>query len=112
MHPRRRAFTPSPGKQRGQALLFVTVTALVMLLAMLTMFSMGQLTTEKMKLQNTADAAAYSAAIAQARDYNFSAYLNRGMIANDVAVAQLVGLASWGRNYDETFQTLTPRAEN
>lgn len=111
MLARRQALSPGPGKQRGQALLFVTVTALVMLLAMLTMFSMGQLTTEKMKLQNTADAAAYSAAVAQARDYNFSAYLNRGMIANDVAVAQLVGLASWGRNYDDTFRVLTATAD-
>jgi hypothetical protein len=76
------------------------------------MFSMGQLTTEKMKLQNTADAAAYSAAVAQARDYNFSAYLNRSMIANDVAVAQLVGMASWGRNYEDTFKNLTPRADS
>lgn len=109
---RRPALPPGPAKQRGQALLFVTVTALVMLLAMLTMFNMGQLTTEKMKLQNTADAAAYSAAVAQARDYNFSAYLNRGMIANDVAVAQLVGLASWSRNYYDTFHELTPRADS
>ena len=109
---RRRAPPPGPAKQRGQALLFVTVTALVMLLAMLTMFGMGQLTTEKMKLQNTADAAAYSAALAQARDYNFSAYLNRGMIANDVAVAQLVGLASWSRNYYNTFNELTPGVDS
>lgn len=108
---RRPALPPGPAKQRGQALLFVTVTALVMLLAMLTMFNMGQLTTEKMKLQNTADAAAYSAAVAQARDYNFSAYLNRGMIANDVAVAQLVGLASWSRNYYDTFHDLIPRLD-
>ena len=112
MSYRRRAISPRPNQQRGQALLFVTVTALVMLLAMLTMFSMGQLTTEKMKLQNTADAAAYSAAVAQARDYNFSAYLNRGMIANDVAVAQLVGLASWSRNYYDTFNVLTPRVDS
>lgn len=112
MSYRRRAISPTPNQQRGQALLFVTVTALVMLLAMLTMFSMGQLTTEKMKLQNTADAAAYSAAVAQARDYNFSAYLNRGMIANDVAVAQLVGMASWSRNYYDTFNVLTPRVDS
>ena len=111
--PRNRGgLSSGPDKQRGQALLFVTVAALVMLLAMLTMFSMGQLTTEKMKLQNTADAAAYSAAVAQARDYNFTAYLNRGMIANDVAVAQLVGLASWGRNYYDTFHTLTNRVDS
>jgi len=106
MRPRARAST-SRFKQRGQALLLVTVTALAMILALLVMFNMGQVTTEKMRLQNTADAAAYSSALAQARDYNFSAYLNRGMIANDAAVAQLVGLASWGRNYHDTFNRLT-----
>jgi Flp pilus assembly protein TadG len=97
------------GSQRGQALVFVTIVMLVMALALLTMYSMGQLATEKMKLQNTADAAAYSAAVAQARDYNFSAYTNRAMVANQVAVAQLVGLASWARNYDDTFRTLIPQ---
>ena len=106
MRPRARVST-SRSKQRGQALLLVTVTALAMILALLVMFNMGQVTTEKMRLQNTADAAAYSSALAQARDYNFSAYLNRGMIANDAAVAQLVGLASWGRNYHDTFNRLT-----
>ncbi len=105
--PRRALTLPSRSKQRGQALIFVTVTALAMILALLVMFNMGQVTTEKMRLQNTADAAAYSSALAQARDYNFSAYLNRGMIANDAAVAQLVGLASWGRNYYDTFNRLT-----
>src|SRR5690606_2686661 len=53
---------------------------------------------EKIKLQNTADAAAYSAAVAEARDYNFSAYTNRAMVANQVAVAQFVGMTSWFRN--------------
>lgn len=103
----RARLSTSRSKQRGQALLLVTVTALAMILALLVMFNMGQVTTEKMRLQNTADAAAYSSALAQARDYNFSAYLNRGMIANDAAVAQLVGLASWGRNYHDTFTRLT-----
>ncbi len=62
------------------------------------MFSMGEQSIEKIKLQNTADAAAYSAAVAEARDYNFSAYTNRAMVANQVAVAQFVGLTSWMRN--------------
>ena len=92
--------------QRGQALVFVTIVMLAVLLALLTMYSMGQLTTEKMKLQNTADAAAYSSAVAQARDYNFAAYTNRAMIANQVAMAQMVGLTSWARNYDATFNTM------
>lgn len=97
--------------QRGQALVFTTIVMLVVMLALVTMYSMGQLTTAKMKLQNTADAAAYSAALAQARDYNFSAYTNRAMVANQVVIAQLVGLTSWARNYNDTFQTLTPQVE-
>ena len=75
--------------------LFASVLVIVGLFAM---FSMGEQSIEKMKLQNTADAAAYSAAVAEARDYNFSAYTNRSMVANQVAVAQFVGLTSWFRN--------------
>ena len=103
------------GLQRGQSLVFVTVTVLVMVISMLMTYNIGQLTNKKIKLQNTADAAAYSAAIAQARDYNFSAYMNRAQIANDVAVAQLVALRSWSENYNETFKSspcgLTEKAE-
>lgn len=71
---------------------------MVVILALFTMFSMGMQSIEKIRLQNTADAAAYSASVAEARDYNFSAYTNRAMIANQVAVAQFVGLTSWMRN--------------
>ncbi|MGG2041243.1 hypothetical protein [Burkholderia gladioli] len=53
------------------------------------------LTSAKIQLQNTADASAYAAALLQARDYNFSAYTNRAMIANQAAVAQMVGLKSF-----------------
>ena len=91
--------------QRGQALVFVTVTILVMVIAMMMTYSIGQLTNQKTRLQNTADAAAYSAALAQARDYNFSAYMNRAMIANDVAVAQIVALRSWSENFNNTFKS-------
>lgn len=79
------------------------VTVGVVILLMFSMYSIGQQSIAKIKLQNTADAAAYSAAVAQARDYNFSAYTTRAMVANQVAVAQFVGLASWGRNYKDTY---------
>lgn len=92
-------------RQRGQALVFVTVTILVMVIAMLMTYSIGQLTNQKTRLQNTADAAAYSAALAQARDYNFSAYMNRAMIANDVSVAQQIALRSWVSAFNEAFKT-------
>lgn len=88
-----------PGRQqRGQALVFALFTSVLVILALFAMYSMGGQTIEKIKLQNTADAAAYSAALAEARDYNFSAYTNRAMVANQVGVAQFVGLTSWFRN--------------
>jgi competence protein ComGC len=90
--------------QRGQALVFVTVTILIMVIAVFMTYNVGQLTNQKTRLQNTADAAAYSAALAQARDYNFSAYMNRAMIANDVSVAQQLALRSWVRAFDEAFK--------
>ena len=92
-----RAVRPS-GAQRGQALVFALFTSVLVILALFAMYSMGGQTIEKIKLQNTADSAASSAALAEARDYNFSAYTNRSMVANQVAVAQFVGLTSWFRN--------------
>jgi hypothetical protein len=77
---------------------FSLFAALLVILALYAMYSMNSQAVEKVKLQNTADAAAYSAAVAEARDYNFSAYTNRAMVANQVAVAQFVGLTSWFRN--------------
>lgn len=92
-------------RQRGQALAFVTVTTVIVLLGVVMLFNVAQLTTQKIKLQNTADAAAYSGALAEARDYNFTAYANRAMIANQVAVAQITGLTSWARNLDNAFSS-------
>ncbi|RTL51175.1 MAG: hypothetical protein EKK46_12770 [Rhodocyclaceae bacterium] len=82
----------------GQALVLALFTSVVMVLGLYAMYSMGSQAIEKIKLQNTADAAAYSVAVAEARDYNFSAYTNRAMVANQVAVAQFVGMTSWFRN--------------
>jgi len=89
--------------QRGQALVFSLVTVTIILLVMVSMYTIGQQSIAKMRLQNTADAAAYSAVLAEARDYNFSAYTNRAIIANQVAVAQVVGITSWARNYAGTY---------
>jgi hypothetical protein len=92
-----------PENQRGQALVFSLITLTVVILVALVTFNVGQQVLAKMRLQNAADAAVYSAVQAQARDYNFSAYTNRAMVANQVAVAQVVGLTSWGRNFNKTY---------
>jgi len=58
-------------------------------------FGAGQLVNDKMRLVNAADAAAYSAAQWEARSLNFQSYLNRAIVANEVAIAQLVSLRAW-----------------
>ncbi|EHP39918.1 hypothetical protein OR16_28884 [Cupriavidus basilensis OR16] len=94
--------TAAPARQRGQALAFALIFLAVGALALYTAFNASQLTSAKSKLQNTADATAYSLAILQARDYNFAAYTNRAMVANQAAVAQVLSLKSWIEEVDET----------
>jgi len=63
--------------------------------ALLVVFNVGQTTNAKMRAMNAADAAAYSGALWEARTLNLQAYLNRAMVANEVAIAQSVSLGSW-----------------
>ncbi len=69
------------------------------------LFNTSQLTRDKMKVQNAADAVAYSSAVLEARHLNFTAYTNRAMIANEVAIAQTIGLATWMYKWAGTFRT-------
>ncbi len=72
--------------------LFVLLAAIA---ALFFLFNTGQLSREKTKLVNTSDAVAYSAGVMNARTLNYEAYLNRAMVANTVAIGQLVSLSSW-----------------
>jgi hypothetical protein len=74
--------------------LFVLVGGLA---ALFFLFNAGQLTQDKDKLIITADATAYSAGVMHARALNYTAYTNRALIANEIAVAQMVSVASWTR---------------
>ncbi|WP_220808585.1 pilus assembly protein TadG-related protein [Noviherbaspirillum aridicola] len=88
-------------KQRGQALVYGLFIMTGGLAALFFLFNTGQLSSEKSKLVNTADAVAYSAGVMHARTLNYLAYTNRAMLANTVAIAQLVSLSSW-RQYADT----------
>lgn len=68
------------------------------LAALFFLFNAGQLTQDKDKLTITADATAYSAGVMHARALNYTAYANRALIANEIAVAQVVSVASWTRH--------------
>ncbi len=82
-------------KQRGYAAVLLVVLMGVMGLSTITLYNSGQLTSSKMRQQNAADAAAYSVANIISRDLNFIAYTNRAMVANQVAIGQMTGIASW-----------------
>lgn len=82
-------------KQRGQALVLGLFVLTGGLAALFFLFNTGQRVREKTKLVNATDAVAYSAAVMDARALNVAAYTNRALVANEVAIAQMVSLASW-----------------
>lgn len=92
---RRRSRFARPRGQRGQALIYGIFVLVAGLAVLFFMFNTGQFTREKTKLVNSADAVIYTAGVMHARALNFHAYTNRAMIANTVAIAQLVSLSSW-----------------
>ncbi len=68
--------------QRGQALPLAAIGLLVMALAVIATLNLGQAVHEKIRLQNSADAAAYSLAALEARAFNFIALTNRTQIVH------------------------------
>lgn len=88
----------------GQALIVMLAFIAALVGGFLVVFGIGQTVNDKMKLMNAADAAAYSAAQWQARSLNYQAYLNRAIVANEVAIAQLVSLRSWSDYMDQTLR--------
>ncbi|RME34385.1 MAG: hypothetical protein D6786_05065 [Gammaproteobacteria bacterium] len=91
--------TRPPRRQRGQAVIYVYLFLAVLVISASFLYKAGKLTSDKMQVQNAADAAAYSAMVIEARDLNFAAYMNRAIVANEVAIGQLVGLASWAYHW-------------
>ncbi|WP_296226851.1 pilus assembly protein TadG-related protein [Ralstonia sp. UBA689] len=82
-------------RQRGQVLVWTLAMAAACVAVFLGVYGVGQANIEKQKIVNTADAAAYSAAMQEARTLNFESYVNRSIVANEVVIAQVVTLDSW-----------------
>ena len=82
--PRKRITKPG---QDGQILLMYMIFLLPMTMIVFSVYNVGQLVSEKMKVQTAADNAAYSAAVWEARYMNLSAYIQRAMISNLDALA-------------------------
>jgi hypothetical protein len=91
---------------RGQALAVLLPLFAVLVAALWWVLETGEAVAEKQRLRNTADAAALSAAVWQAKVLNFDAYMNRAIVANEAVIAQSVSLRGWSSYVDH----LLPRA--
>lgn len=89
-------------KNGGQAVLWFLALIASISMVFVGVYSIGQLTSEKQKITNATDAAAYSGALVQARALNMMAYGNRMQIANEVLVAQALSIQSWAEYNHES----------
>ncbi|WP_189575726.1 Tad domain-containing protein [Marinobacter zhanjiangensis] len=74
-------------RQHGSVLVYCLGLLVILSLSVGYSYNASRISSEKTRLQNTADAASYSVAAVEARDLNFKAYTNRAMVANQVALA-------------------------
>jgi len=78
----------------GQIIVFTALAGLALVMMVATIFNVGVVIGEKIKVQNTADAAAYSQAVWEARVLNLLAYTNRAIISHMVTIAFVTAFKS------------------
>jgi hypothetical protein len=81
--------------EEGQALVLACLMMLVIALAVITTVNLGHHIHERQRLQNTADAAAYSTAALEARAFNFYAFVNRTHVSHYVTAMVWQSIASF-----------------
>ena len=91
---RQQALRPQACCELGQVLPLGLILCAVVLVAWVLSLNIGRLVHSKSSLLRATDAAVYSAALAQARALNLHAYLNRAQLAQQIAMAHLITMAS------------------
>lgn len=82
-------------RSRGQALVLLCLTMLLVTLMVFLTISFSTRVREKMEAQSVADLAAYSGAVATARTFNSIALMRRAQTAHLVAASGTMSLISW-----------------
>lgn len=82
-------------RQEGQALVLACVLMLMLSIALITTVNIGHGVHERIRLQNTADAAAWSTAAMEARAFNFYAFTNRTQVSHYVSAMMWQSLDSF-----------------
>src|SRR3954467_5817574 len=72
-------------RREGQALVLAALMVLILSIATLATINIGHNITERIRLQNNSDAAAYSMAAMEARAFNFYAFANRTQVSHYVS---------------------------
>lgn len=86
-------------KQEGQTLILMLAFILVLAVALIYLFNTSQLLAERAQAKVLADHATYNTALKQAQLLNANAYMNKAKIANQLATAQAVSVASWAEHF-------------
>jgi len=89
-------------RERGQAIIVAFFLMMVVSGTVVILYNTGQVTSEKARLVNAADAAAYSGSVFMARNLNFMAYTNRAMVTNHLAVGHIISYISWVEMVDDS----------
>lgn len=99
--------------EAGQALVLGALVLLVLALSVMVTAQLGHGISERIRVQDAADNAAYSAAVVVARSLNFISWVNRTIAAQYVAamavqglVAVVDGMDAWMGMLSDTAQTL------
>ena len=90
-----RALRRSCKHPEGQALVVACLMMLILSIALITTVNIGHGVHERIRLQNTADAAAYSTAAMEARAFNFYAFTNRTQVSHYVSAMMWQSLDSF-----------------
>ncbi|MFG6412610.1 pilus assembly protein TadG-related protein [Roseateles sp. DC23W] len=93
---------PRRHRHRGQAAIWLLGSLAASAAVMYAVFNTGQVIVGKQRAVNAADASALAGATAEARLLNLMAYANRGVVANEVFLAQLLSLESWVQYLEKT----------
>lgn len=93
-------------RQRGMYLVLAALLAAGLLFGLLQIVQVAQQSQQQAEREQIAQYAAEAVAVVIARDLNFKAITNRAMLANEVAIGQILGLHSWYEMSRETAVNL------
>lgn len=88
-------------KQRGQVAVLMILLLLGLWLGLQYVLNLSERAQRQTHIQQVTDQATEAFAIIAARDLNYKAVTNRAMLANHIAIAQMVGLGSWFQMINE-----------